>query len=62
MLAPGLRPAPHHPLGPLSNTQRNVETRVRWTNDLLDGSGNFVPHMLKEALDQTLPWANPAVR
>lgn len=36
--------------------------RVRWTNDLLDSNGNFMPHMLKEALDQTLPWANPQVR
>jgi bilirubin oxidase len=32
-------------------------TRVRWINDLKDGDGNFLPHLL--AVDPTLHWANP---
>jgi bilirubin oxidase len=31
--------------------------RVKWINDLVDGSGNYRPHLLW--IDQTLHWANP---
>jgi spore coat protein A, manganese oxidase len=31
--------------------------RVKWINDLVDGQGNFLPHLLP--VDQTLHWANP---
>jgi spore coat protein A len=30
---------------------------VKWINDLVDSSGNFLPHILP--VDQTLHWANP---
>ena len=32
-------------------------TRVKWINNLVDESGNFLPHLLP--VDQTLHWANP---
>jgi spore coat protein A, manganese oxidase len=31
--------------------------RVKWMNQLVDASGNFLPHLLP--IDQTLHWANP---
>ena len=31
--------------------------RVKWVNDLVDGSGSFLPHLLP--VDPTLHWANP---
>lgn len=31
--------------------------RVKWMNQLVDGNGNFLPHLLP--VDQTLHWANP---
>ncbi len=31
--------------------------KVKWINDLKDGNGNFLPHLLP--VDQTLHWANP---
>ena len=31
--------------------------RIKWINELVDGNGNFLPHLL--AVDQTLHWANP---
>ncbi len=31
--------------------------RVKWINDLVDASGNYLPHLLP--VDQTLHWANP---
>jgi len=31
---------------------------VKWINDLVDGTGNPLPHLLP--IDQTLHWANPA--
>jgi FtsP/CotA-like multicopper oxidase with cupredoxin domain len=37
--------------------QANVPVRVKWINDLVDGSGNFLPHLL--SVDPTLHWANP---
>ena len=35
----------------------NRPVRVKWVNDLVDGNGNFLPHLLP--VDQTLHWANP---
>ena len=35
----------------------NRTTRVRWINGLVDGQGNYLPHILP--VDQTLHWANP---
>jgi spore coat protein A, manganese oxidase len=31
--------------------------RVKWINELLDGAGNYLPHLLP--VDPTLHWANP---
>ncbi len=38
-----------------TNSMTTVD--VRWVNDLVDGAGNFLPHLLP--VDQTLHWANP---
>ena len=38
-----------------ANYRRPV--RVKWINGLVDGGGNFLPHLLP--VDQTLHWANP---
>jgi bilirubin oxidase len=35
----------------------NAPVRVKWINDLVDGGGGYLPHLL--AVDQTLHWANP---
>jgi bilirubin oxidase len=35
----------------------DTPVRVRWINGLVDGSGNFLPHLLP--VDPTLHWANP---
>jgi len=35
----------------------NTPVRVKWINDLKDGSGNYLPHLLP--VDPTLHWANP---
>jgi bilirubin oxidase len=32
-------------------------TQVQWRNELVDATGNFLPHLLP--VDQTLHWANP---
>lgn len=37
--------------------QHNRPVRVEWINNLVDGSGSFIPHILP--IDQTLHWANP---
>ena len=38
----------------------NKPTRVKWINDLKDAAtGNFLPHVLGNVVDQTLHWANP---
>jgi FtsP/CotA-like multicopper oxidase with cupredoxin domain len=34
-----------------------LPTTVRWINDLVDGSGNFLPHLFP--VDQGVHWANP---
>ncbi|MHC4441914.1 MAG: multicopper oxidase family protein [Planctomycetota bacterium] len=38
-------------------TISDVPVSVRWINDLVDGDGNYLPHLLP--VDQTLHWANP---
>jgi FtsP/CotA-like multicopper oxidase with cupredoxin domain len=38
-------------------TQWNRPVRVKWINDLVDGDGHYLPHLLP--VDQTLHWANP---
>jgi spore coat protein A, manganese oxidase len=35
----------------------NHPVRVKWINELIDKSGNYLPHLLP--VDQTLMWANP---
>ena len=35
----------------------NEPVRVKWINELVDGNGNFLPHLLP--VDPTLHWANP---
>ena len=35
----------------------NRPVRVKWINELVDGSRNYLPHLLP--VDQTLHWANP---
>ena len=37
--------------------QVNRSVRVKWINDLVDGNGNYLPHLLP--VDPTLHWANP---
>jgi len=57
---PALAPAPgssfNYPAFTVENLS-GVTTTVRWINDLVDGSGNYLPHLF--AVDQTLHWANP---
>ncbi len=38
-------------------TLADVPVSVRWTNDLVDDNGNYLPHLV--TVDQTLHWANP---
>jgi spore coat protein A, manganese oxidase len=38
--------------------RQGTPTFVTWRNRLVDGAGNFVPHLF--TIDQTLHWANPA--
>jgi FtsP/CotA-like multicopper oxidase with cupredoxin domain len=35
----------------------NTPVRIKWINELVDGQGNYLPHLLP--VDQTLHWANP---
>ena len=37
--------------------QYNRPVRVKWINELVDGNGNYLPHLLP--VDPTLHWANP---
>ena len=37
--------------------QYNRPVQVKWINELTDGNGNFLPHLLP--VDPTLHWANP---
>ncbi|HEX2418219.1 MAG TPA: bilirubin oxidase, partial [Micromonosporaceae bacterium] len=44
---------------PAFTVEAKVErpVRVTWVNDLVDGAGNYLPHLLP--VDPTLHWANP---
>ncbi len=42
--------------------QKDVPTKVKWVNDLIDKDGNYLPHLFKDALDQGVHWANPTAR
>lgn len=44
-----------------SSPQRNVPAHIRWRNDLKDAAGAYLPHILRDSIDQTIHWANPAV-
>jgi FtsP/CotA-like multicopper oxidase with cupredoxin domain len=46
----------NYPAFTIENTW-NKTTQVLWRNELIDASGNFLPHLLP--VDQTLHWANP---
>lgn len=35
----------------------NKPVRIKWSNELVDANGNYLPHLLP--VDQTLHWANP---
>lgn len=35
----------------------NTPVRIKWINELIDNSGNYLPHLLP--VDPTLHWANP---
>jgi FtsP/CotA-like multicopper oxidase with cupredoxin domain len=35
----------------------NTPVRIKWSNELVDAAGNFLPHLLP--VDPTLHWANP---
>jgi FtsP/CotA-like multicopper oxidase with cupredoxin domain len=37
--------------------KHNMPVRIRWINELVDGDGNYLPHLLP--VDPTLHWANP---
>ncbi|MEB3247626.1 MAG: hypothetical protein VKJ63_07145 [Synechococcus sp.] len=37
--------------------KHNKPVRVKWINELVDGNGGYLPHLLP--VDQTLHWANP---
>ncbi len=47
----------HHAPSLTIEARWNRPVRVKWINDLVDGSGNYLPHLLP--VDQTLHWANP---
>ena len=47
----------HHAPSLTIEARWNRPVRVTWVNDLVDGSGHFLPHLLP--VDPTLHWANP---
>jgi FtsP/CotA-like multicopper oxidase with cupredoxin domain len=56
----GVAPAPNSQFNYPAYTVEtfaDVKVGVRWINDLVDGSGNCLPHLLP--IDRTLHWANP---
>ena len=48
----------HHAPSLTIEAMHNRPVRVKWVNELVDGSGGFLPHLLP--VDPTLHWANPA--
>src|SRR5215203_1557165 len=47
----------HHAPSLTIEARRDRPVRVKWINDLVDGDGNHLPHLLP--VDPTLHWANP---
>jgi spore coat protein A, manganese oxidase len=47
----------HHAPSLTIEAKWNRPVRVKWINGLVDGSGNYLPHLLP--VDPTLHWANP---
>ena len=47
----------HHAPSLTIEAQANKPVRIKWINELVDDSGNFLPHLLP--VDPTLHWANP---
>ena len=47
----------HHAPSLTIEAQWNRPVRVKWINELVDASGNYLPHLLP--VDPTLHWANP---
>ncbi len=47
----------HHAPSLTIEAERNRPVRVKWINELVDGDGNYLPHLLP--VDPTLHWANP---
>jgi len=41
---------------PVCVPQRYKPNRIQWVNELKDTKGNFLPHILDYAIDQTLHW------
>jgi spore coat protein A len=50
-------PAIFHAPSLTIEARHNTPVRIRWINDLVDGAGNYLPHLLP--VDPTLHWANP---
>ena len=50
-------PGTFHAPAPTFEARHRRVTRVKWINDLVDGSGHYRRHLLP--IDQTLHWANP---
>jgi spore coat protein A len=57
-LAPALTSQFNYPAYTIETTA-GTPVNVRWINDLVDGDGNPLPHLLGPVVDQTLHWANP---
>src|SRR5512132_3195195 len=47
----------HHAPSLTIEAEWDRPVRVKWINELVDNSGNYLPHLLP--VDQTLHWANP---
>ena len=47
----------HHAPSLTIEAQYNRPVRVKWINELVDGDGGYLPHLLP--VDPTLHWANP---
>ena len=47
----------HNAPSPTIEAKWNAPVRVKWINELVDASGDYLPHLLP--VDPTLHWANP---
>jgi len=47
----------HHAPSLTIEAEHNRPVRVKWINELVDDTGNYLPHLLP--VDPTLHWANP---